>query len=123
MHYAHPQSGLVMTLLVDHSARDIAITRWVLPECLHGPIAAVDEDAIRTYIGIVERVVSGQGLRKALLVTVPKPRQIDPLLPIRDHPNAGVFHARQQVWVHIGYRPYRAAYRRAFPMKILTARF
>jgi hypothetical protein len=115
MHCAHRQLGLFMTLLVDHTARDIAITRWALPECLHVPIAAVDEDAICTYIGNVERVVSGQGLRKALLVTVPEPRQIDPLLPISDQPNAGILHARQQVWVHIAYRPYRAAYRRALP--------
>jgi hypothetical protein len=115
MRCAHPQSGLVMTLLVDHTARNIAITRWALPESLHVPIAAVDEDAICTYIGNVERVVSGQGLRKALLVTVPEPRQIDPLLPMSDHPNAGTLHARQQMWVHIAYRPYRAAYRRAFP--------
>jgi hypothetical protein len=91
MHYAHPQSGLVMTLLVDHTARNIAITRWALPECLHVPIAAVDEDAICTYIGTVDRVVSGQGLRKALLVTVPEPRQIDSLLPINDHRECGYF--------------------------------
>jgi len=60
-----------MALLVDEVARAIALTRWALPECLHVPIAAVDEDAIRNYVGDVERVVSGRGLRKALLVIVP----------------------------------------------------
>jgi hypothetical protein len=104
-----------MTLLVDHAARDIAITRWALPESLHVPIAAVDENAICAYIGSVERVVSGHGVRKALLVTVPEPKPIDPLLPMSDHPNVGILHARKQVWVHIAYRPYRAAYRRALP--------
>jgi len=104
-----------MALLIDETAKAIALTRWALPECLHVPIAAVDEDAIRNYVGNVERVVSGRGLRKALLVTVPEPAPIDPLLPISDHPNASIFHARQQVWVHVAYKPYRPAYKRALP--------
>ena len=104
-----------MVLLVDGTAKEIALTRWALPECLHVPIAAVDEDAIRNYVGNVERVVSGRGLRKAFLVTVPEAVAIDPLLPISDHPNAGIFHARHQVWVHVTYKPYRPAYKRAFP--------
>lgn len=104
-----------MALLMDETAKGIALNRWGLPECLHIPIAAVDEDAIRNYVGDVERVVSGRGLRKAFLVTVPERMEIDPLLPISDHPNAGIFHARQQVWVHVAYKPYRPAYKRAFP--------
>ena len=87
-----------MTLLIDEIAREIAFKRWALPECLHVPIAAVDEDAISNYVGHVERVVSGRGTRRALLVTVPERAKIDPLLPIADNPNAGIFHARQ------GYR-------------------
>jgi hypothetical protein len=59
--------------------------------------------------------VSRRGLRKAFLVTVPEPVVIDPLLPISDHPNAGIFHARHQVWVHVTYNPYRPAYKRALP--------
>jgi hypothetical protein len=102
-------------LLIDETAKGIALTRWALPECLHVPIAAVDEDAIRNYVGDVERVVSGRGLRRALLVTVPERAPIDPLIPISDHPKAGIFHARQQVWVHVAYKPYRHAYKRAFP--------
>ncbi|OSJ13539.1 hypothetical protein BSR47_21030 [Bradyrhizobium canariense] len=86
-----------------------------MPECLHVPIAALDEDAIRNYVGAVERVVSGPGLRSALLVTVPEPADIDPLLPISDHPNVGILHAPRQVWVHIAYKAYRPAYKRAFP--------
>jgi hypothetical protein len=104
-----------MAQLIDGIAKDITLNRWALPECLHVPIAAVDEDAIRNYIGDVERIASGRGLQKALLVTVPECAPIDSLLPIGDHPNAGIFHARRQVWVHIGYGPYRRAYKRAFP--------
>jgi hypothetical protein len=104
-----------MTLLVDEIAREIAFKRWALPECLHVPIAAVDEDAISNYVGHVERVVSGRRARRALLVTVPERAKIDPLLAIADNPNAGIFHARQQVWVHVAYKPYRPAYKRALP--------
>lgn len=86
-----------------------------MPECLHIPIAAVDEDAIRNYVGDIERVVSGRGHRKAFLVTVPSSAAIDPLLPISDHPNARIFHARQQIRVHVAYKPYRPAYKRALP--------
>lgn len=104
-----------MALLVDETAKAIALTRWALPECLHVPIAAVDEDAIRNYVGNVEKVVSGRGVRKALLVTVPERAPIDPLLPISEHPNADIFHARRQVWVDVAYKPYRPAYKRALP--------
>ena len=104
-----------MALLIDETAKGIAFNRWGLPECLHVPIAAVDEDAIRNYIGNIDRVVSGRKYRKAFLVTVPAFAPIDPLLPISDHPNAGIFHARQQVWVHVAYKPYRPAYKRALP--------
>jgi hypothetical protein len=104
-----------MPLLIDETAKEIAVRRSNLPECLHVPIAAVDEDAIRSYVGNVERVVSGRGLRKAFLVTLPEPKQINQLLRISDHPNAGIFHARRQVWVHVAYKPYRPAYKRAFP--------
>src|SRR5437588_9037132 len=104
-----------MPLLIDEAAKEIAVRRWVLPECLHVPVAAVDESAIRDYIGDVEQVLAGWSPRQAFLVKVPEPPGIDPLLPICDHPNARVLHARRQVWVHIGFRWYRDAYRKAFP--------
>jgi hypothetical protein len=110
-----------MALVVDEVAKATAISQWALPGCLHVPVAAVDEDAIRTYVGDVERVVSGRGLRKAFLVTVPEV-QIDPLLRMSDHPGAGIFHARQQVWVHVAYDPYRPAYQRAFPDENIKGR-
>jgi hypothetical protein len=111
-----------MTLLIDEIAKDVALKRWALPECLHVPIAAVDEEAIRNYIGAVERVVSGRGLRKALLVMVPERAPIDPSLPISDHPNVGIFHARRQVWVHVAYKSYRRAYKRALPDENIDGR-
>src|SRR3954468_3123415 len=116
------RAGLTMTLLIDDTAKVTALTRWALPECLHVPIAALDEEAISNYVGDVERVVSGRGLRTALLVVVPERAPIDPSLPISDHPNAGIFHARRQVWVHVAYKPYRPAYKRAFPDENIDGR-
>ncbi len=104
-----------MPVVIDEVAKEVALRRWNLPECLHVPVAAVDEDAIRNYIGTVEQVLAGGSPNRALLVTVPETAEIDPLLPISDHANAGIFYARRQVWVHIAYNRYRHAYRKAFP--------
>ena len=41
----------IMPFLIDKAAREIALTQWALPDCLHVPIAAVDEVAIIAYIG------------------------------------------------------------------------
>lgn len=102
-----------MPLLVDQAARTTAINRWALPECLHVPIAAADVDAIRNYIGTPEPL--GRPPYRAFLVTVQAPREIDASLAISDHPNAAILHARRQVWVHVAFNRYRAAYRKAFP--------
>jgi hypothetical protein len=111
-----------MSLLIDEPAKEKALSSWALPECLHIPVAAVDEEAIRNYVGTVERMLSAGSPNRALLVTVPAIAAIDPLLPISEHPNAGLFHARRQVWVHIAYDRYRHAYRKAFPDEDITGR-
>ena len=107
-------------LLVDEAAKEVALRRWALPECLHVPIAAVDESAIRDYIGGVEQILVGRSGRKALLVRIPEPPKIDPALPICNHPNVNVLHARQQIWVHIGLARYRDAYRKALPSEVIA---
>jgi hypothetical protein len=108
-----------MPLLIDQAAKEIALRRWVLPRCLHVPVAAVDEAAIRDYIGDVEQVLAKGSSCKALLVKIAEPPEIDPLLPICDHPNANVLHAHRQVWVHIAFNRYREAYRKAFPDDVI----
>jgi hypothetical protein len=108
-----------MALLIDQSARDIALRRWVLPECLHIPVAAVDQAAIRSYIGDIEAILDRAAAPRALLVRIGSPPTIDPLLAIADHPHAHVLHAPLQVWVHIGFGGYRPAYRKAFPNEII----
>jgi hypothetical protein len=111
-----------MGLRIDEMAKAIALQSWTLPECLHVPIAAVDEDAIRNYVGDVEPVVVGRAPHKALLVLVQNPLKIDPLLPINDHPNSRILHAGRQVWVHIGFTRYRDAYRKAIPEEDIKGR-
>jgi len=104
-----------MLVHIDEAAKEIALRRWALPDCLHVPIAAVDEDAIHNYIGTVERVLAGGPPNRALLVAVPEMPGIDPSLPISEHANAGILYARRQAWVHIAFNRYRHAYRKAFP--------
>ncbi len=104
-----------MTLLIDHVAKDIARRRWVLPECLHVPIAAVDEAAIRDYVGKIERILAVGSPSRALLVRVESPPLLDPSLPISQLPSSSVLHLPLQVWVYIRYSGYRRAYRKAFP--------
>lgn len=104
-----------MSLLIDHAAKELALTRWALPECLHVPIAAADEAAIATYIGEIERVLANGTPRKALLIQTREPPPIDRRLPIWGLAASGVFHLRRQVWVHIAFTRYRNAYKNAFP--------
>lgn len=111
-----------MSLLIDEAAKGTALTRWALPECLHVPVAAVDEDAIRDYVGSIEPITVGRPPYRALLVTVQQPAKIDPSLPIGDHPNAAILHGRRQVWVHIAFNRYRDAYRKAFPDEEIKGR-
>lgn len=104
-----------MKLLIDHVAREIALTRWVLPTCLHVPIAAVDVTAIASYVGDIEAVLAHGSPPKALLVNAKEHPPIDVQLPIWDLAASKVFHQQRQVWVHIAYTRYRHAYRKAFP--------
>jgi hypothetical protein len=104
-----------MAFLIDNAARELALRRWALPDCLHVPVGAVDEAAITTYIGEIEDVLAEGTPRKALLIRVKEPPSIDTQLPIWKMPGSTVLHERRQVWVHIGFTRYRRAYRKAFP--------
>jgi hypothetical protein len=104
-----------MTFLIDHVAREIALRQWVLPDCLHVPIAAVDETAIARYIGDIEEILAEGSQPKALVVRAKEPPPIDLRLPVWELPASKVFHQARQVWVHIAYTRYRSAYRKALP--------
>lgn len=104
-----------MSRLIDQVAKEIALRRWGLPECLHVPIAAVDEAAIATYIGEIDRVLIAGSPNKALLVRCENLPVIDPSLPISRYESAELVHRPLQVWVHVGYNGYRRAYKKALP--------
>lgn len=101
--------------MIDEIARNQAITRYGLAECLHVPIAAVDESAISTYVGEIQQVLSGGSNRRALLVAAKAPPPRDPRFPIWEIDGCDILHQQMQVWVDITYTRYRRAYRAAFP--------
>ena len=107
---------------VDELARERAITRYALPPCLHIPIATRDETSIEHFIGSVERVLGGRGSCRALFISAYEFPDIDIRLPIWKHPGVDTLRRTEQVWVHVDYRDYREAYRRAFPEEELEGR-
>jgi hypothetical protein len=108
--------------MIDEIARDVAVTRYGLADCLHVPIAAVDETAISTYVGEVQRVLSGGAERKALLVLARAPAPRDMRFPIWDVEGCDMLHEPLQVWVDVAYTRYRRAYRAAFPSEDLSGK-
>src|ERR1041385_5560398 len=101
-----PCSIPAMAFFLDNAAREVALRRSALPECLHVPTAAVDEAAIANYIGEIEQVLADGSPRRALLVRVKDPPPIDTRFPIWELPASAILHERRQVWVHIGYAGY-----------------
>src|SRR5437016_8298841 len=104
-----------MPLLTDHVAKEIAIKKWGVPECLHVPIAAVDEDAVRNYVGDIIQKIGGRAPAGALVVRASDPPPIDERLPIWKLEKSSIFHQRMQLWVRVNYTRYRKAYRATFP--------
>lgn len=105
---------------IDAYARNIAITKYGLPSCVHVPVAARDEHAIQTYIGNISLVLMGGSPNRALLVETHEAQEIDNRLPIWRLKEAALLHCPKQVWVHVDYSGYRSAYTKAFPSEDLT---
>lgn len=108
--------------MIDKTARDQAVTRYGLAECLHVPVAAADEATISTYVGEVLKVLSGGSVHQALLVLARSPPARDPRLPIWGIDGCDILHQQLQVWVDVTYTRYRRAYRAAFPNEMLDGR-
>src|SRR5947208_13661359 len=100
---------------IDYAAKEQAVRASGIPDCLHVPIAAIDEDAIRKYIGEVVQVLSTGTTNRALLVQVDNPPPSDERYPIFGLKGSSILHSKMQVWVYVTYTRYRQAYRRAFP--------
>ena len=98
---------------IDYAAKDIVVRRFVLPECLHVPIAAEDEVAIAKYIGEITTILVTGTPNKAFVVMIDPPHPPDSCLPIWKIPESAVLFERMQVWVHVGFNGYRRAYKKA----------
>lgn len=94
-----------------------AIREWAVPECVHVPIVALNEDAIREHIGDIVEVLSPG---RALLVAIDRPPPRDERLPIWLHPRSSVFFEKLQVWVSPSYTRYRQAYINGFGKESLS---
>jgi len=88
---------------------------YALPVCCHIPIAARDEAAIDKYIGRIARVLTPASPNKALLVHPYDAPPLNRRFPIWAIKESAILHHPQQVWVHVDYKGYRAAYAKAFP--------
>lgn len=105
---------------IDAYAKEIALTRFALPPCVHVPVAARDERAIQKYIGNISLVLMAGSPNAALLVEPHETPAINNRLPIWRLKEAALLHCPKQVWVHVDYSGYRRAYVRAFPDEDLT---
>ena len=105
---------------IDAYAKEIALTRYALPPCVHVPVAARDEDAIQKYIGNISLVLIAGSPNGALLVEPHETPAINNRLPIWRLKEAALLHCPKQVWVHVDYSGYRSAYIKAFPCADLT---
>jgi hypothetical protein len=104
-----------MPPLIDAVAKEIAIRKWGVPECLHVPIAAVDENAVENYVGEIVQKLGSRSPSGALVVRAYDPPPIDTRFPIWKLEQSAIFHQPMQLWAHVGYTSYRKAYRSAFP--------
>lgn len=100
---------------IDHVAKEIARRKFALPECLHVPVAALDKNAIESYIGTIDRELGHGSPSNAFLINAYPLPPIDDRLPIWNTPSSAILRERKQVWVRVPYTRYRAAYINAFP--------
>lgn len=103
---------------MNHRPIDLIAARmpWMagfLP-CLYVPIAARNSNAIETYVGKIQKVLTIQSKHRALLVEAHEPDKPDPRLPIWQLPESVVLHYPKQIWVHVDYSGYRRTYIQAF---------
>lgn len=100
---------------IDQVAKSDASNKWGMPESLHIPISAKDKVSILRYVGDIVSELSAPNTNNAFLVKVPKPMSINIKLAIWKLPESKVLHKVLQVWVHVDYKGYRKAYKKAFP--------
>jgi hypothetical protein len=100
--------------LIDPHAIEIPTNSGLIP-CLFVPVAARSIDAIEKYVGKIVARLGNRTLDDALLVEAHECDPVDVDLPIWELREAAILNCSTQVWVHVEYRAYRRAYKKAFP--------
>ncbi len=100
---------------IDIVAKSDVINKWGMPESLHLPIATKNKESIAKYIGNIVAELSVPNTDNAFLVEVPKPTSINTKLAVWKLPESKILHQVLQVWVHVDYKGYKKAYKKAFP--------
>lgn len=106
---------------IDILAKSNVINKLAMPESLHLPISARDKESIIRYIGDIIAELSSPDTNGAFLVEVPKPASINTKLAVWKLPESRILHQVFQVWVHVDYKGYRKAYRKAFPAENISS--
>lgn len=106
---------------IDQIAKFDVKNKFVLPECLHLPIAAKDKSAISRFVGDILTDLSDCYSEKAFIVSVSGPIHINNALAIWKEPRSIILHENMQIWVDVDYNKYREAYKKAFPMENISA--
>lgn len=104
---------------IDLIAKEQAITRFGLHPGVHFPIAARNKESIERYVGEIKQELSRNNTHRAFLVSVP-PIEKNALLPIWQLERSSLINQEMQVWVHVDFKSYRRAYKRAFPNDVLN---
>lgn len=107
---------------IDYVAKEIALRKYGLPDCLHVPIAAVDQNAIESYIGTIDCELGSGSPSNAFLINAYPLPPIDDRLPIWGNPASAILRERKQVWVQVPYTRYRSAYKKAFPYENIAGK-
>lgn len=106
---------------IDPIAKFEVEKKFVLPTCLHLPVAVGDKLSLTKYIGDIVCELSRSDTNNAFLMFVPPPSEIDKRLPIWKIENSYILNKELQVWVNVDYNNYRAAYKKAFPAEDLNS--
>lgn len=106
-------------LEVDQKAKERALRLGMPPDVLI-PIGARDKHGISKYIGIIEDIAQVSPA-SAFIVRPPFCPALNKKLPLWKLKESEILHCNKQVWVHVDFKSYRAAYIKACPEEDVSA--
>lgn len=90
-----------------------------MPSDVHIPIGARNIESVRKYIGQIE-VIESISVKNAFIVIPHFSPELNKNLPLWKLKESEVLHCPKQVWVHVDFKRYRAAYIKACPEQNVT---